>query len=87
MVPPPEYDQSASGDPGPYDDLELPFVREDTVDGGVQCGRSFSSAAGLAAHRRHQHGYTNVVRRLVLSNQCPVCMSTLSSGLGAQQHL
>ena len=40
-----------------------------------ECGRWFSSLAGLHAHaaKVHEHGEASMVRRFVMSSTCPAC--------------
>lgn len=68
------------------DGVQTSFVCEEVEATGVQCGRVFSSMAGLHAHRRFGHRLQRQVALLTLSNQCPWCMTTFASRQSAQHH-
>ena len=55
--------------------------------GALGCGREFSTAVGLAAHRTRAHGYTAPERSLVASSLCPVCGTDFRSRKRARLHL
>ena len=62
-----------------------------TTASGATCGLLFSSANALKAHMRNaaggEHGTRALSYALVLSNQCPLCMSTFADRKTAQNHL
>ena len=50
------------------------------------CAERFTSMAALKAHRREKHRITPLVSSLVISNQCPWCLSTFATRRIAADH-
>ncbi len=72
---------------GATDALEPAAEGDGWLCGALGCGREFTTAVGLAAHRTRAHGYTAPERSLVVSSVCPVCGKDFRSRKRARLHL
>eukprot|EP00974_Lingulodinium_polyedra_P086179 8345583-Lingulodinium_polyedra.AAC.1 len=41
----------------------------------------------MLSHVRKKHGFSHLPSMLVITNQCPWCMSTFASAAGARAHV
>ncbi len=59
--------------------LEEEFACEYLNEDRHVCGHTFSSSKAVFAHARRTHGVLSQLWQLVVTNQCPVCLSTFAS--------
>ena len=81
FAPPPQAD-------GPInvDDVSKMYSCAFVYADGSKCGKSYNKYQAFTMHRR-AHGDTNVVRKCVLSNKCPVCQIVFRDVEYVKQHL
>lgn len=66
---------------------ENPMYCDRLADSGEVCGKVFGSYRSLALHVRRHHREVSRIDSLVITNQCPFCMSTFSSQQVATTHV
>lgn len=65
----------------------IPFQRDRTLADGDTCGASFVSYAQLAAHCRGAYSEASYFDRMVVTSQCPLCMTAFYNVQVAARHV
>ena len=71
-----------------YDDDEKPYKSEQILQSGIQCQAKFGTQKQLLHHKRWAKGHAAYFSDdcYVLTNQCPLCLTTLISAQGGKNH-
>lgn len=65
---------------------DKPFKCMELLEGVIPCQRSFTTFRAMRTHMRKAHGTRSWIAGLVVTNQCPWCLTSFKSRLTAVHH-